>query len=34
MIKGALLYGGMIYLTSGSRRGQIQDYTEKPAAEF
>jgi len=30
MLRGALLYGGLIYCTSGSRRTPIQDYTEEP----
>jgi hypothetical protein len=34
MLRGALLYGGLIYLTSGSRKNQIQEFTEKPASEF
>ncbi len=33
MLRGALLYGGIIYISSGSKRnGQLQDYTEEPAA--
>ena len=32
MIRGALMYGGLIYFTSGARRnGQIQEFTEQPA---
>jgi len=34
MLRGALLYGGLIYITSGSRNNKIQEYTEKPAIEF
>jgi hypothetical protein len=34
MLRGAMLYGGLIYFTSGSRRNQIQEYTETPANEF
>ena len=32
MLRGALLYGSMIYLTSPKRVAQLQDYTEEPAA--
>ncbi len=32
MLRGALLYGGLIYVTSGSRRTSIQDYAEEPVA--
>lgn len=34
MLRGAVLYGGLIYFTSGSKRNQIQEYTETPANEF
>mmetsp|Transcript_821 Transcript_821/g.2057 ORF Transcript_821/g.2057 Transcript_821/m.2057 type:complete len:255 (-) Transcript_821:333-1097(-) len=36
MLRGALLYGGLIYATSGGlgKNQQLQEYTEKPAAEF
>ena len=32
MLRGALLYGSLIYLTSQKRAAQLQDYTEEPAA--
>lgn len=34
MLRGALLYGGLIYITSSSKNSKIQEYTEKPAIEF
>jgi hypothetical protein len=38
MIRGALLYGGLIYLISGGGFGgagkQLQEYTEKPVQQF
>jgi len=34
ILRGMLLYGGLVYFTSGSRNRQIQEYTEKPAVEF
>lgn len=36
MLRGALMYGGLIYATSGGlgKNQQLQEYTEKPAAEF
>ena len=34
MMRGALLYGGLIYFVSGGKNVQIQEYAEEPAAEF
>lgn len=34
MLRGALLYGGLIYFTSGRRNNEIQEYTENTATEF
>lgn len=36
MLRGALLYGGLIYATTGGlgKNQQLQEFTEKPAVEF
>jgi hypothetical protein len=36
MLRGAVMYGGLIYLVSGGlgKNKQLQEYTERPVSTF